>query len=55
MLTLTREINQKVIIGDSIELVVLGIKGNQVSIGVDAPKEVAIIRTEAKKKQVSKK
>lgn len=50
MLTLTREINEKILIGNNIKLVVLGVKGNQVSIGVDAPKEIAILRNEAKKK-----
>lgn len=50
MLTLTREINEKILIGEKIKLVILGIKGNQVSIGVDAPKEISIVRSEAKKK-----
>jgi carbon storage regulator len=48
MLTLTREIKQTIIIGDNIKLTVLGIKGNQVSIGVDAPKDVPILRAELK-------
>jgi len=53
MLTLTRSINQKVLIGDDIKLIVLDVKGNQISIGVEAPKEVSIVRTEAKKKHTA--
>jgi carbon storage regulator len=51
MLTLTREIEESIIIGDNIKLTIKGIKGNQVSIGVDAPKDVRVIRPEAKNRQ----
>lgn len=46
MLILTRKIGEKVRIGDDIELVVLGVKGNQVRLGVEAPKDVSVHREE---------
>lgn len=46
MLILTRRIGEKVRIGDDIELVVLGVKGNQVRLGVEAPKDVSVHREE---------
>lgn len=46
MLILTRQIGQKINIDDNIEIQVLGIQGNQVRIGVNAPKEVAVHREE---------
>lgn len=46
MLILTRKTGEKVMIGDDVELTVLGIKGNQVRVGVDAPKEISVHREE---------
>ena len=46
MLILTRRIGETIIVGDSVKMTVLGIKGNQVRIGVDAPKNLAVHREE---------
>ena len=46
MLILTRKMDEKLLIGDDITISVLEIRGNQVKIGVDAPKDVAIYREE---------
>lgn len=46
MLILSRNCNQKVIIGDDIEVVVLGVQGRQVRLGINAPKDCTIHREE---------
>jgi carbon storage regulator len=46
MLILTRRVGETVMIGNDITVTVLGIKGNQVRVGVNAPKEVAVHREE---------
>ena len=46
MLILTRKKGESLIIGDDINVTVLGIRGNQVRIGVDAPRDVAVHRQE---------
>lgn len=46
MLILTRRVGESLMIGDDINVTVLGIRGNQVRIGVNAPKNVAVHREE---------
>ena len=46
MLILTRRVGESLMIGDDVTVTVLGVKGNQVRVGVDAPREVAVHRQE---------
>ena len=46
MLILTRRVGETVMIGNDVTVTVLGVKGNQVRVGVNAPKEVAVHREE---------
>ncbi|QTS84060.1 carbon storage regulator CsrA [Coxiella endosymbiont of Amblyomma nuttalli] len=46
MLILTRRVSESVIVGDDVKVTVLGVKGNQVRLGIDAPKEISIHREE---------
>lgn len=46
MLILTRRVGETVMIGDDVTTTVLGVKGNQVRIGINAPKNVAVHREE---------
>ena len=46
MLILTRRVGESLIIGDDVIVNVLGVKGNQVRIGVDAPKKISVHREE---------
>jgi carbon storage regulator len=46
MLVLTRKSNQSIMIGDDIEVTVLSIMGEKVRIGIQAPREVPVFRTE---------
>lgn len=50
MLILTRKIGESLMIGDNVIVTVLGVKGTQVRIGVNAPKEVVVHREEIYKK-----
>ena len=51
MLILTRRINESVMIGDGIKVTVLGVKGNQVRIGVVAPANISVDREEVRKRK----
>ena len=46
MLILTRRVGETLMIGDEVTVTVLGVKGNQVRIGVKAPKDVSVHRVE---------
>ena len=46
MLILTRKVGESVLIGDDISITVLSVRGNQVKLGVQAPKEVSVHREE---------
>ena len=46
MLILTRRVGETLMIGDKVTVTVLAVKGNQVRLGVDAPKDVAVHREE---------
>ena len=46
MLILTRRVGETLVVGDEITVTVLGVKGNQVRLGVNAPKDVSVHREE---------
>ncbi|MEJ5170099.1 MAG: carbon storage regulator CsrA [Fimbriimonadaceae bacterium] len=46
MLVLTRKVHQSIIVGDDIEIVVLDVRGEQVRLGIRAPKDVVVHRKE---------
>ena len=46
MLILTRRVGESLIIGDDVNVTVLGVKGNQVRLGVNAPKDISVHREE---------
>lgn len=51
MLVLSRKSQQEIRLGDDIRIVVLSIKGNVVRLGIEAPKEVLILRAEVKERK----
>ncbi len=46
MLILTRRVGETIMIGEDVKVTILGVKGNQVRVGIDAPKEVGVHREE---------
>jgi carbon storage regulator len=50
MLILTRRVGEAVMIGDDVNITVLGVKGNQVRLGINAPRSVAVHREEIYKR-----
>jgi carbon storage regulator len=46
MLTLTRQIGETIIIGDNVKLTVIEVQGNQVRVGIEAPREIQVHREE---------
>lgn len=46
MLTLARKVNEAIIVNDNIEITILDVKGDQIKVGIDAPKSVPIYRKE---------
>jgi carbon storage regulator len=46
MLILTRRVGETVMIGDNVAVAIIGVKGTQIRIGIDAPKNVAVLRKE---------
>lgn len=56
MLVLTRRIGEALIVGDDVNITILGVKGNQVRLGINAPKNVSVDREEIyiKKKREEK-
>jgi carbon storage regulator len=46
MLILTRHLGESIMIGDNVTVTILGIRGNQVRVGINAPKQVAVHREE---------
>ncbi|MGV6859666.1 MAG: carbon storage regulator CsrA [bacterium] len=46
MLILTRRVGETLMVGDDVSITVLGVKGNQVRVGINAPKDVPVHREE---------
>jgi carbon storage regulator len=46
MLVLTRRVGEKLVIGENVTVTVLGVKGNQIRIGIDAPRDITVNREE---------
>lgn len=54
MLVLSRRANETVVIGDQIKITVLGTSGNQIRIGIDAPRELAVHREEVQRRRLAR-
>jgi len=54
MLVLTRKVNQKIRIGNGITITMLKVQGDQISVGIEAPKDLLIIREELMTKELEK-
>lgn len=54
MLVLTRKLNERIVIGDKIRITVVGIRGNHVRIGIEAPTDVTILRDELRRHEAPK-
>ena len=46
MLILTRRIGEKIVIGENVTVAILGVKGQQIRIGIDAPRDISVHREE---------
>ena len=46
MLILTRRVGETIMVGDEVQVTVLGVKGNQIRIGINAPEEIVVHREE---------
>lgn len=55
MLILTRRVGEKLVIGENVTVTVLSVKGNQVRVGIDAPRDVAVNREEIYQRIVEEK
>ncbi len=55
MLILTRKIGESLIVGDNVVVTVLGVKGTQVRLGINAPKDISVHREEIYKKLTNEK
>ncbi len=53
MLIISRRCGESFIIGDDVKITVLSVKGNQIRIGIDAPKETTILREEVLDRRIS--
>jgi carbon storage regulator len=51
MLVLSRKCGESITIGDNIEVTVVSVKGNQVKLSINAPREISILRNELKEKE----